>query len=161
MAIYSIDDDGLAINEEIFTFHFHAAEANFLGGYFNYLSSRIDELIFNVIQSGGFCRPRRNARHSDREFKRPRDYSFGSQPCFVIRLRNLSIPESSVEVIIAGFLFGCSFLRPLRRFLPNDSCSYISAFDSNNSNPKFVVGNIGFIYGVDMSSHIKRSNFII
>ena len=55
MAIDSIDDDGLTINEEIFTFYFHTAKADFLSGYLNDLTSWVDEFVLDVIQSGGFC----------------------------------------------------------------------------------------------------------
>jgi len=42
MTIDAVDDDGLAVDEQVLALHFYAAEADFLRSYLNDLAGRVD-----------------------------------------------------------------------------------------------------------------------
>ena len=161
MAVDSVNNDGLTIDEKVFTLHFYTAEANFLCGYLNNLTRWVNQFILNIVESWRFCRPWGNSWYPDFEFKGARNDRLGCKPGFIVGFRNIAIPESSMEIIISSFLLNCGLLSPLWRFTLNHGSRDIGALDTQHTNTKFVIKDACFIDGMDMCSHSKRSHFIV
>ena len=52
MAVDSVEDHRLAVDQELISFDFNPSKADFLGSYLNYLAGGINKFVLDIVESG-------------------------------------------------------------------------------------------------------------